>query len=468
MNKRLLILACSIMLTAILVLAISIGTTDPSLDSWPTWNTSGSSSTAGSSTHSTTGSSGNTTVTTLPTAPSVPTTGEPTVPPATEPSATQPPATEPTVPPTTVPPTTTTTQPPPPGQIRLYTCDMALAEVYVDLAVTYYKATGIEVIVQLPEEGETCTQALARYMASDTPPTMFCVHQQETLEQYAGQLYDLSGTKATAQLYSTEFGMYQEDKLLALPVAVDWFGYIYNADLLKAAFSRDDFYRKDITGYDSMKYIVKYLTSAKINSFGKPNFSDTSASGLAALISSVVDDPDEMRSLIDLYNGNSLSTTDALSSFKNKKVVFYGATTASFDAVLSLGIEKLDLLPAFTSGNTAMHYTCDYFWVVNGEGYEPDMQETVAFLNWLVSPDRNGDLPIDRLGLLSPYKNAKVEHNALEKLLRKYMAEEPAKLVWNESCVADENFTAFCAALTAYYAKPSDTTWEAVVALLKE
>lgn len=352
--------------------------------------------------------------------------------------------------------------------MRLYTCDAEKAEVYVELAVQYYKSTGIEVILLTPAEGETCDQALQRYMQSETAPTMFCLHQQQTLEAYAGQLYDLSGTKAAEQLYSAGFGMYYEEKLLALPVAVDWFGYIYNASRLKdGAFTRDDFYRKDMSAYDSMEYIAKYLTSAKITPFGKPDFSDTSDAGLAALLSTVMQDPDQMRSFIDLYTKNSLSTTDALNAFKSSKIVFYAATTASFDEALTLGIDKLELLPAFTDGSDAMHYTCDYFWVVNGQGYDPDIQETVAFLNWMVTADQKDGAPIDRFGLLSPYKSATVAHNALEKLLRTYMAEEPAKLVFNNSCVPQEKFADFCAALATYYAKPNDTNWEAVVALMK-
>ena len=63
---------------------------------------------------------------------------------------------------------------------------------------------------------------------------------------------------------------------------------------------------------------------------------------------------------------------------------------------------------------------------------------------------------------------ATVVDNALEKLLRGYMAAEPARLLWNSSCVKEEEMAAFCAALTAYYQKRSDTTWAAVEVILKK
>ena len=115
-----------------------------------------------------------------------------------------------------------------------------------------------------------------------------------------------------------------------------------------------------------------------------------------------------------------------------------------------------------------MRYTCSDFWAVTGVGYGPDIQETLDFLGWMVKEGSNGRTPIDSFGALSPYKDATVVRNALEKLLRQYMAQEPACLVWDSSCVAQEDFDAFCNALADYYAKPNDTTWEKVALLVKK
>ena len=345
--------------------------------------------------------------------------------------------------------------------MRLYICDTGLLSSYVALSVEYLMTSGIQVILMTPAAGESCAEGLARYMASDTPPTMFCLHRQETLEQYADGLYDLSGTAAAQQLYSPGFGMYDDGALLALPVAVDWFGFVYNTELLAhaATISRTDFYRTDMSGYNSMAYIVKYLTSLKNYPFGKP---DLTATGLAPLLCTAFRDSDRLRSFMDLYIGNCRSTTNGLSTFQSEKSVFYAGTTACFDEVLKLGIHKLDLLPAFVSDSDAMQYTCDTFWAVAGTGYGPDVQETLAFLRWMVSPGRDSTAPVDSFGLLSPYKSATVSRNALEKLLRQYMAQEPARLTWEYPAVTPENMEAFCAALAAYYKTPNDTTWAEV------
>ena len=329
------------------------------------------------------------------------------------------------------------------------------------LAVEYYQMMGVEVILQMPEEGETCEEGLERLMASDYKPTIFCLHQQQTLQKYADSLYDLTDSQAAAQLYSADFGMYLGEKLLALPVGVDWFGFIYNAKLLEnGGFSRVDFHRPDMTGYHSISYIAQHLKSAGKDPFQQPDFTN------AALLSALFPE-EQLRSFVDLYVGKSNAGTDGLKLFQEGKIVFYAGTTADFAAALTVGVENLDLLPAFADGSGAMQYTCDYFWAVDDTGYAPDTQATLAFLRWMVS-DRLGGTPIDSLGMLSPYKTAGVTDNALEKLLRKYMAEEPAKLVFSNSCVAQEDLADFRAALAAYYADSSDANWEKVMKFMKK
>lgn len=396
-----------------------------------------------------------TTVPTIPTTlPTIPTT-LPTIPTTLPTVPTTEPTTEPT---TTVPPTTT--QPPRPGQVRFYSCNEAMLEKLVSLSVEYYTNTGVEVILMTPAEGETCQQALERYMMEEYAPTVFCIHTESDFYRYAYTLYELSGTTVANQLSSGDFGMYAEDHLLAIPVEVDWFGYIFNAEKLSiAGFSREEaFFRKDMSSYNAMSYIAAFLSKP----FGTPNLSVSTDDGLSSLLATVFSDPAELRAFLDLQTGRHLSGNDPLPSFKNGKTIFYAGTTADFENVLSMGINNLDLLPAFTPDNSAMHYTCNHFWGVNQIVYAPDLTETLAFLAWMVTAQNGSSAPIDSLGMLSPYQDAVYAKNALEKLLRSYMQQEPALLVWEERCVDDEDMTDFCAAMVTYFLKPNDANWEEV------
>lgn len=430
MTKRLLIILGSILLAMIVILLLPVQAPDPGISSTGTVPSSSSSATTAPTTVPTS-------VTTIPTQPT----------------------TVPTVPPTTL--------PPPPGQVRLYTCDATLLERYTMLAVEYYQLTGIEVILLTPNEGESCEEALAAYMASDAPPTVFCLHSEQALQQYQDRLADLTGSGVAENLVNPGFALYQDGKLAAVPVEVDWFGYVYNAEKLgQAGFSRDD-----LTDYSAMLYIADYITSQKnilgVHPFGQPDLADTGAAGLTALLTTVFRDPDPLRSFIDLYAGNSRTTVNAMTSFQNGTTVFYAGTTACFEDALKLGYDKLELLPAFADGSNAMHYLCDHFWAVTASSYAPDTAETLAFLGWMVTGSAATAPPIDDLGLLSPYKAAAVADNALESLLRGYMATEPVQLVWAQNAlVSDEDFGKLCEALTAYYKNPTDSNWSKVEAYL--
>lgn len=432
MTKRLLIILGSVLLALIVILLLPVQAPDPGIP-------------------------------TVSTVPTTSTTLRPTTRPTTIPTV---PTTIPTQP-TTVPTVPTTTLPPPPGQVRLYICDGDLLEKYMLLAVEYYQRTGTEVILLTPQEGESCEEALAAYMASDAPPTVFCLHSQQTLQQYQDRLWDLTGTSIAENLANPGFGLYQDDKLLAVPVAVDWFGYVFNAENLGQA----GFSRVDLTDYSAMQYIADYITSQKntlgVHPFGQPDLAATGEHDLTALLTTVFSDPDQLRSFIDLYAGNSRTTVNALTSFQNGTTVFYAGTTACFDKALTLGYDKLELLPAFADGSDAMHYFCEDFLAVTNSAYAPDTAETLAFLGWLVTGSDTNAAPIDDLGLLSPYKAAAVAENALEGLLREYMATEPVKLVWPQnSLVSGENYGKLCEALTAYYKNPTDSNWSKVEAYL--
>lgn len=433
MTKRLLLILGSILLVMIVILLLPVQAPDPG----------------------------------IPTVSTVPTTASTTILPITLPTTipTQP-TTVPTLP-TTVPTIPTTTLPPPPGQVRLYTCDGALLEKYMLLAVEYYQLTGIEVVLLTPQAGESCEEALAAYMASDAPPTVFCLHTEQTLQQYADRLWDLTGSKIGENLVNPGFGLYQDGKLSAVPVSVDWFGYVYNAEKLGQA----GFSRVDLTDYSAMQYIAHYITSQKntlgVHPFGQPDLAATGAGDLTALLTTVFSDPNQLRSFIDLYAGNSRTTVNALTSFQNGTIVFYAGTTACFDKALTLGYDKLELLPAFSNGSDAMHYFCDDFWAVTNSAYPPDTAETLAFLGWLVTGSAENAAPIDDLGLISPYKSAAAADNALESLLRSYMATEPVQLVWKQNPLVDgENYGKLCEALTAYYKNPTDSNWSKVEAYL--
>ena len=123
---------------------------------------------------------------------------------------------------------------------------------------------------------------------------------------------------------------------------------IYNAKLLAdAGFSREAFHRTDMTGYHSISYIVQHLKSKGMVPFGKPDFSN------AAILSAMFADAGQLRSFVDLYVGNSLTSGDAMTEFQN-------GTNASFAAAAMMVSDISSKINSFscmgsTSGFLSAH-----------------------------------------------------------------------------------------------------------------
>lgn len=380
--------------------------------------------------------------------------------------------TRPYIPPTTVivvtptgtsivtsPPPPTTTLPPAPGVVRLYTCDPALLAVYVELAAEYYAETGTEVIVQAPQEGQSCEEALTALLAEDNAPTLFCIHSQQMLESLQNDLYDLSGTQAAQQLYGDAFALNVDGKMLALAANVEGSGLIYNASKLANAAWTDE----DLVDFSALSVAVSNITSNKGYAFTAPDFSDTH---LMEHLAGLFDDGEQLRSFVDLYFKNSTSKTTTLTYFLNGTTVFYIGGTRDYGKVAALGDHNLRFIPAYAPGSTAVQCFSDHYWAVSNTASDVDIQATVDFLGWLVS-EQDGAVPVDRLGLLSPYRGAEFTADSLQRQLRKYLASGDARMSWTVSGNVTD-LEAFTAALKAYKTSATDANWAAVAATLGE
>ena len=383
------------------------------------------------------------------------------------------PTTKPYVPPTTAivvtptgtsiitPPPPETTLPPEPGVVRLYSCDPALQAVYVDLAAEYYAETGTEVIVLSPGEG-SCEETLSAMLASDQAPTLFCVHSREMFDVLQGKLQDLAGTPAASALYGEAFAYTADGKLLGLAANVTGSGLIYNAaSLAKAGFSASDI--KDFAYLsNTVHYITANRGSLNMYAFTAPDFTD---SHLMEHLAGLYRESDHLRSFVDLYFANTTSKTTTLHYFLNGTSVFYIGGTGDYDKVSSIGSNNLGFLPAYAEDTESVQCFSNHYWAVSGTASQTDIAETVKFLSWLVTVE-DGQVPVDRLGMLSPYQGAAYAGNTLEKALREYISTGNAHVSWTVGGDTVD-MDAFVAALQAYKADASDENWAAIVAALE-
>ncbi len=344
------------------------------------------------------------------------------------------------------------------GTVTVYTCDQSLYSTLCTLAEAYTGQTGIRVTVLTGNHGDLDT-----LMAADQAPTLFCLHSLADMQKWQSSLYDLTGTALLEQLCAQEFALELEGKKLAVTMDFHSSGLIYNATLL----AQTGFTRSDIQNFADLEVVCNYITagSSGFAAFSPVDLTDTDHESAVCMLAGMLRSPDALRSFWDLYLAHAAKAGKSLEQFLQSDAVFYVGSSRDYDTVSELGANQLDFLPAYASGQSGLQCISTLAWGINSQAEEQDIQQTLAFWQWLVTAAQGSPAPIDSLGLLAPFRDAANYGNPLEKKLRSYIASDAVRVDW-DSCEAmtDTQLGALAEALAAYSEAPTDENWQAVAA----
>ena len=347
------------------------------------------------------------------------------------------------------------TQPLIPTEVRLYICPQEEAAVYETLAQTYTDTTGIPCYI--------LSGNLEALMATEAPPTIFCIHSQAEAERWYDSMQDLSGQPVFEQLYNPAFALTVEGKPLALSMDVTAYGIIYNAQLLSmAGYTRDDF-----TDFSSFQQKVDAVTEKKnilgAAAFCQPNLAD---SNLVSLLVGGTEDAQQLRALLDQILANDAPSSNATESFIAQQTVFYIGGAWEYDALAALGFNKLDILPFFTDKGGNLPCVSHAYWGVNRQAAAQDVQASLDFWLWAVTK-QDAAAPVDSLGLIAPFREAEAGDLFMRRLVRKYMAAEAATVCWEIAPgMTEAVLSQLMPLLEAYAAAPNDENWDPIAQLL--
>lgn len=346
-----------------------------------------------------------------------------------------------------------------PGAVRLYSCNEAWLAAFETLAAQYSELTGTEVVLLRPEAND-CQETLARLMESEDPPTVLCVHSQTQLEGWTESLLDLQGTDFAAALFANSFGLHVDGKLLAIPMDLEGFGLLLNAQVLGAQGALS---RNDITDSQSLAMAAQILKNNSVKAFSAAQF-DTAV----ALSLLFYGDSAQVRAFLDLYMANSHTSGDAKTQFLNGECAFYLGGTWNSEWLddredQALQLRNLDILPTYTTSGIQYHFSTA--WCVNGSARQEDISATLQFLTWLVSAGEEGTVPVDALQALTPFTDGTWYGNQLEKKLLTYMKTEPAVIRW---VPASGDYQKLITALETYLQNRSDENWGMLQVILNQ
>lgn len=349
------------------------------------------------------------------------------------------------------------TQPSVPTEVRIYLCQEESMAAYAALAQRYTDATGIPCTI--------LTGDLDSLMASEAPPTIFCVHSQAEAEKWQAHMQDLSDQPILQQLYNPAFALTVEGKPLALSMDVTAYGIIYNAELMSmAGYTRDDF-----TDFSSFRQKVDAVTEKK-NILGAAAFCQMNLSNgdLVSLLVGGSGNAQQLRALLDEVLANDVAGENAIDSFVNQKMVFYIGGAWEYDALAALGFNKLDILPFFTDQGGNLPCISQAYWAVNNQAAPQDVQASLDFWLWAVTK-QDGAAPVDSLGLIAPFKDADAGDLFMRRLVRKYMANEAVTVSWEIAPgLTEEVLAQLMPLLEAYAAAPNDENWAPIAQLFAQ
>lgn len=327
------------------------------------------------------------------------------------------------------------------------------------LAKEYTDETGVEVKVVTASQG-TYEQTLLTEIDKDEAPTLFQVNGPIGLQSWKDYCLDLSDTEVYNQLLSDDFALKEGNKVYAVAYVYEAFGLITNKKLLKEA----GYNIEEITSFAKLKQVAEDITKRKkelgFSAFTSSSLSSASSwrfSGHLANMplffefdeDNINGQPSKIKgtylnnfkNIWDLYINNSTidpktitsDQHDATSEFKNEKAVFYQNGTWEYENVKSIGDENLGFLPIYIGVNEEKQGLCsgtENYWAVNSEADEQDIDATLDFLEWVVTSDKGTTALAQKMGFVSPFKNAKSVNNVLSDIMTDYVENGNYSVKW--------------------------------------
>ena len=133
-------------------------------------------------------------------------------------------------------------------------------QAFKDIAAAYTKKTGVNVKVVTAASG-TYEQTLKSEVAKSNPPTLFNLNGPVGYGNWKDYASDLSDADFTKQLTDESVALKgDEGKIVGVPLAIEGYGIIYNAAILKKYFGMEGAKATSvdqIKGFDKLKEVVE-------------------------------------------------------------------------------------------------------------------------------------------------------------------------------------------------------------------
>ena len=369
-------------------------------------------------------------------------------------------------------------------------------QAWINLAKKYQDETGVKVTVVTASEGRY-EETLTSEMNKSSAPTLFQISGPVAYETWKDYCLDLKDTAIYKELISDDYAIKVNDGVYGIAYVYEGYGLITNKTLLKkAGFNYDD-----ITSLVKLKEVAKSITDRKselgfgaFSSSGLDGSSNWRFSGHLTNLpifyefreDKIVSQPetikgtyvDNMKEIWDLYINNTFTvkptsltgvTMDSSrGEFTGKKAVFYQNGTWEYGQIKTvLKDEEIGFLPIYMGIDDERQGLCsgtENYWAVNKEANSKDIEETIKFLEWVVTSEAGLKALAVDMGYVAPFKKAIKTDNVLYDYIDK--ANELGKTNINWLFTYTPNTEAWrngvVDSLALYSADPTNDSWKKV------
>ena len=367
---------------------------------------------------------------------------------------------------------------------------------WINLAKKYQDETGVKVTVVTASEGRY-EETLTSEMNKSSAPTLFQISGPVAYETWKDYCLDLKDTAIYKELISDDYAIKVNDGVYGIAYVYEGYGLITNKTLLEeAGFNYDD-----ITSLAKLKEVAKSITERKselgfgaFSSSGLDGSSNWRFSGHLTNLpifyefreDKIVSQPetikgtyvDNMKEIWDLYINNTFTvkpssltgvTMDSSrGEFTGKKAVFYQNGTWEYGQIKTvLKDEEIGFLPIYIGIDDERQGLCsgtENYWAVNKEANSKDIEETIKFLEWVVTSEAGLKALAVDMGYVAPFKKAIKTDNVLYDYIDK--ANELGKTNINWLFTYTPNTEAWrngvVDSLALYSANPTNDSWKKV------
>ena len=331
------------------------------------------------------------------------------------------------------------------GKVYFLNFKPETADQWVALAKKYTDKTGVQVKVQTAASG-TYQQTLKSELAKSDAPTIFQVNGPVGYQNWKGYTADLKDTGIYNELNNKDSALKDGDKVVGVPYVVEYYGIIYNKDLLKkytelpGAKIKDV---KEIDSFDKLKEVADDMQAKKDQlgikgAFTSAGFDSSSDWRFKAHLANiplsyefkedgVTTQPETIKgtylpnfkNIFDLYLKDSTTAPSQLSSktgddanseFALGEAAFYQNGTWAWADLQKAGMkpDQVGMLPIYIGAkgeeNQGLATGSENYLCINAKASEADQKASKDFLNWVVTSDEGIKALSEDMGFTTPFK----------------------------------------------------------------